>query len=434
LNQVANSNGGKAPAGAAGVTLSTPHDAEAKFRIGDTMRRWCFQSLGSRLKAVILTGSLARSEATWRETEHGLQFLSDAEFMIIVQDREEIPSSELLTLICRGAEEELRTQGVLCKISSGAVYESYLSGLGETIFGHELLTCGEVLYGDPDILLSKTRNECCVSEEDAWRLLANRTIELLEIAPELVDGSVPLSQEAQYRLTKLYCDMATSILALKREFVAGYQVRLEKLRHLHGRGALRDLPIDVDTFVSLAGRCTEYKITHSWNGVSPFVGGEAAREAVSVLLALWSWELEQMHGAATASPMVLLHLHMKEQKLRYRVRGWAFVVRRRGLLDSLQNSWRWLRLLRLASPRYCVYAAGLGFWSNLGESRSSFKVQDVNGEKLYGGRLESGNPKLEAARDWLPVANPRADSTSEVEGLAQAILWNYHEFLVETRS
>ncbi len=424
MNQVANSNGSKVPTGVAGVTLSTPHDAEAKFRIGDTMRRWCFQSLGSRLKAVILTGSLARSEATWRETEHGLEFLSDAEFMIIMRDREEIPSAEVLTLICRGAEEELRTRGLLCKISSGAVHESYLSGLGETIFGHELLTCGEVLYGDPDILLSKTRNECCVSEEDAWRLLANRTVELLEIVPELVDGTVPLSQEAQYRLTKLYCDMATSILALKREFVAGYQARLEKVRHLREHDAFRDLPIDVDTFVSLVGRCTEYKIAHSWNGVSPFVGREAAREAVSVLLALWSWELEQIHGAANASPTFLLRIHMKEQRLKDRVRGWAFVVRRRGLLDSLRTSWRWLRLLRLSSPRYCVYAAGLEFWSNLEKSSASFDFRIVN----------PVTPALETARDWLPIANPSADSTSEMKGLAQAILWNYHEFLVETRS
>ena len=39
----------------------------------------------------------------------------------------------------------------------GAVRESYLSNLGETIFGYELLTCGEVVYGDPEIVLARAR-------------------------------------------------------------------------------------------------------------------------------------------------------------------------------------------------------------------------------------------------------------------------------------
>ena len=139
-----------------------------------------------------------------------------------------------MTLICSAAEEELRNQGVLCKVSFSAAYESYLLDLGETVFGYELLNCGEVLYGDPDILLNKTRRMGSqISEEDGWRLLANRTLELLEIVPELLTGKPQLSEAAQYRLTKLYCDMATSVLVFKGEFVTGYQGRCEALRRLH---------------------------------------------------------------------------------------------------------------------------------------------------------------------------------------------------------
>ena len=98
------------------------------------MRRWCFESLGPRLKAVVLTGSLARNEATWRQTDRGMQFLSDAEFIVILHDREEIPSPEMVTLICSGAEEELRNQGVLCKLSFGAVHEAFLSEPGRDDF------------------------------------------------------------------------------------------------------------------------------------------------------------------------------------------------------------------------------------------------------------------------------------------------------------
>ena len=277
MNEVANSK----PGSHAAVELSAAaHGAEAKFRIGDTMRRWCFQSLGPRLKALILTGSLARNEATWQQTDQGTQFLSDAEFMVILEGKAEIPSPALATLICKGAEEELRNQGVLCKLSLGAVHEAFLSNLGETIFGYELLTCGEVVSGDPDILSRRAQYVTHVSEEDAWRMLANRTVELLEIVPELLDGLPSLSEAAQYRLTKLYCDMATTILVFKQEFVAGYQARADKLWGLQQHGLLSDLPFDADGFVGLVRRCTGYKVAHCWDGTSPFTSSDSMQPAV----------------------------------------------------------------------------------------------------------------------------------------------------------
>ena len=426
MNEVANSNGRKADSGAV-VLSSASRGAEAKFRIGETTKRCCVQSLGPRLQAVVLTGSLARNEATWRQTERGMQFLSDAEFIVIVEDGAKIPSPEVVTLICRGAEEELRNQGVLCKLSLGAVHEAFLLNLGETIFGYELLTCGEVVYGDPDILSNKARCVTRISEEDAWRMLANRTVELLEIVPELVDGAAPLSDAAQYRLTKLYCDMATSILVFKQEFVAGYQARADKLSHLHERGLLSDLPFDVDWFVSLVRRCSIYKTAHFWDGSSPFTTSESARQAVAVLRSLWTWELAQMHGVTLFSPDAMLRLHMRKQKLKNRLRGWAYVVRRRGVADSLCHCWRWLRLLTYSSPRYCVYAAGLN-------AASSFEFPVSDKTKQQSTLTSLGMGQLITVLHWLPIANPLTRTALDVNGVAEAILWNYHEFLVETRS
>jgi hypothetical protein len=421
LNEVANSKpDGNAAAQAVELPFAS-RDIAAKFRVNDTMLRWCLLGLGARLKALILTGSLARNEATWQETDQGIHFLSDAEFIVIIKDNAEIPSIELVTLVCSGAEEELRNKGMLCKLSFGAVREAFLSDLGGTIFGYELLTCGEVLYGDPNILSNKSRDVAHVSKEDAWRMLANRTVELLEIVPESLNGSVPLSEAAQYRLTKLYCDMATSILVFKQGFVAGYLARADKLSHLHEHGLLSDLPCDVDWFVSLVRRCTEYKIAHSWDGSSPFTTPQSVRQAVAILRSLWTWELVQMHGVTLFSPDAMLHLHMRKQKLKERLRGWAFVVRRRGVADSLRYCWRWLRLLRFASPRYCVYAAGL-------KAVSSFKFP-VSDETKHQSALTSTT-----ALHWLPIANPLARSAKDEKDVAEAILWNYHEFLVETRS
>ncbi len=431
MNEVANSDaqmpGSQSAAG--GVALSSgSRDADAKSRIGDTMRRWCFQSLGPRLKAVVLTGSLARNEATWLQTDHGIRFLSDAEFIVILNDKEEIPSPELVTLICSGAEEELRNHGVLCKLSFGAVHEEFLLKLGETIFGYELLTCGEVVYGDSDILLNKVQGVGQVSQEDAWRMLANRTVELLEIVPELLDGAAQLSEAAQYRLTKLYCDMATSILVFKQEFVAGYQERADKLCDLHAHGLLSGLPLDADWFVGMVRRCTDYKISHYWEGASPFAGRESVQQAVTVLRSLWTWELAQMHGTTLPSPDAMLRLHMRRQKLKDRLRGWAFVARRRGVLDSLRHGWRWLCLLRFGSPRYCVYAAGL-------DAVSSFEFPVASKTNSTGlGRLETWNSKLETISRWLPIAKFPVRTAPDEKDIAEAILWNYREFLVETRA
>ncbi len=425
--------------------MSTSREAEAKFYIGDTMRRWCFQSLGPGLKAVILTGSLARSEATWRQVESGVEFLSDAEFIVIFKEKQALPSPELVTLICSAAEEDLRNQGVLCKVSFSAAYESYLLELGETVFGYELLNCGEVLYGDPDILLSKTRGTGVqISEEDGWRLLANRTLELLEIVPELLTSNAHLSEAAQYRLTKLYCDMATSILVFKRQFISGYRNRADALRRLYENRLLLDLPFDVEKFVRIVGGCTEYKIHQLWEGPSPFLTRDSVQEAVAVTRSLWAWELAQMNKAAISSPESMLRLHMREQNLRTRLRGWAFALRRRGVLDSLRYGWRWLRLMAIASPRYCVYAATLGFWSGLDTTVSSFKFQVSSGSSSPASvgspasrEIETPNSKLEtltSTRNWLPVGYPFDGAPTEAGDLARAILWNYQEFLVETNA
>ena len=392
--------------------------AEAKIRVGDAMRRSCFLLLGPKLKAIVLTGSLARNEATWREIDSTVVFLSDAEFVVILHEWADLPSNEAATLISRGAEEELRNVGISCKLSLGAVHESYLSRLGETIFGFELLTCGEVLYGDPKLLLSRAPHaDIQVTLEDGWRMLANRTVELLEILPELAAGKALLSDAAQYRLTKLYLDLATSLLVFKREFVAGYRARADKLRELQERAALGDLPFNADQFIEIVCRCAAYKTTSMWTGASPFAERKCVGRAIADLLNLWSWELAQMSSTEIGSPDSLLKLHMRNQRLKARLRGWLFAVRREGIVTALHHGLRWFALFRIASPRYCVYAATLSVWMDV---------------RLNGTEPLKINSK--AVRRWLLIENPSRESKNDVSSLVNAVTWNYQEFLVNTRS
>ena len=54
----------------------------------------CAAVLGSRLRAIVLTGSFARNEATFSASRSGFTFLSDADFLLILDERTE--GSELL--------------------------------------------------------------------------------------------------------------------------------------------------------------------------------------------------------------------------------------------------------------------------------------------------------------------------------------------------
>jgi hypothetical protein len=49
-------------------------------------------------------------------------------------------------------------------------------------------------------------------------------------------------------------------------------------------------------------------------------------------------------------------------------------------------------------------------------------------------QLETRNWKLETASNWLPMANFAVRTMPDEKDVAQAILWNYREFLVETRA
>ena len=180
--------------------------------------------------------------------------------------------------------------------------------------------------------------------------------------------------------------------------------------------SLSDLPFDVDWFVRLVARCTEYKIAHVWDGPSPFTSPVSLKQAVAVLRSLWAWELSRMHGVAMSSPEAMQQLHMRKQSWKERLRGWAFVVRRQGALDSLRHGLHWLRLLRCASPRYCVYAAGLGAVSSLQFADSAGSRQQPALTSSEPGQLTTGSWQPANILRWLPFPNPLSRTATEREG------------------
>ena len=52
----------------------------------------CAAVLGSHLRAIVLTGSLARNEATFAASRSGFTFLSDADFLLVLDEGQKDPN------------------------------------------------------------------------------------------------------------------------------------------------------------------------------------------------------------------------------------------------------------------------------------------------------------------------------------------------------
>ena len=164
----------------------------------------CIRAFGQRLLAIVLTGSLARQEATvvirfplettqpvQRDTDNGeretgdgkratsqaLALLGDADFLLVFRQDGDAAG---LNRIAREIECALQAGGIAVDVGLGAVAPGYFSSLPPSTFAYELKACGRVVWGDDHLLDSiPTYPPAELPKEDAWRTLNNRMIELL---------------------------------------------------------------------------------------------------------------------------------------------------------------------------------------------------------------------------------------------------------------
>jgi hypothetical protein len=391
-------------------TLAAPADrrsAGLRELIAGEVAQACARRHGSALRALVLTGSLARDEAGLVLGAGHLRVLGDAELLLVLTDATRLPDRAEAERLAGEVEEALLGRGVTCEVTLSPVHAAYLRALGPSIFAYELRTCGRVVAGQPDILdLIPAFAPSAIPQEDAWRLLCNRIVEHLE-ATEAPAGS--------YRTVKLYLDMATSLLVFAGAYQPTYRERAEALTRLaaetHEAAAF---PSPLEALARQVSLCTGWKV----QGGEPLPpAGLTPDDALAWAKALWRWELIRLTGAsADLANRELLAAWMARQPALARYRGWLHVARRLGWTRSWRHGPRWARLARRASPRYWVYAAA--------------------GQLLFARQ----SPKQE--RDWsallrrLPV-NRLAGSPSEPiawQRAAAEIGWNYRQFLVDTRS
>jgi hypothetical protein len=398
--------------------------ASATSAICEEAAKYCERQFGRGLQALILTGSFARGEGSFIRNKETWQALSDAEFIVVLTDSAPLPLAPEQREIQHKTSQALQAHDLECSLSFGFVHTDFLHGLQPSIFAFELRACGRVLSGDASVLsLIPQFRPSEIPLEDAWRLLCNRLVECLEVLGHLESQCEAVSPQDSYRIVKLYLDMCTSLLVFCGAYQPRYAQRADALSEL-AQSEPADAPFSLKEFSKQVSTATGYKI--SGRGSANFgisnrkEMASVTAEAMSYARQLWRWELKKLTTSSdNADDQQLLKRWMRQQGMARRLRGWAYVCRKQGWHHSWREWGRWVRLLCLASPRYCVYAVA---------SEMCFILPSLPDDAH--GLTDSHCRRW---RDFLPMRQKMPGGGPWSQLVAET-LWNYEQFLLETRA
>src|SRR5689334_13313115 len=86
--------------------------AELSAIIGEETVRLCLEKCGQKLHAIILTGSLARDEATFIPEKTGWRLLGDADLFLVYEQTSRLTSDADLSSLASAIEERLFARGI----------------------------------------------------------------------------------------------------------------------------------------------------------------------------------------------------------------------------------------------------------------------------------------------------------------------------------
>lgn len=373
------------------------------------------------LVALVLTGSLARNESTVSRDANGWTVHGDVDFFLVSVETDTARDESLRVSTAAQIERNLLSQGVRVHMGINQILPSYLQSLPKYIATFELRKCGEVLLGNQNILsLISDFNPAEISREDAWRMLCNRMIELLEFIPpsdHVPEGDAGLT----YATVKLVLDTATSYLVFARLYDPTYRGREAHVRAMvRNRTVVADRsPFNLDGFSKCLTASTHWKLNDVDDGYS---GLPSWKDAVRNALDLWHWELVQLTG--TTEPIgnnAVWQSWASRQSGEQRIRGWLSVARRSSFSSCVRNAPRWAQLCRRATPRYWIYSAAQSLLADRLNAEAADAVA-VAGRSMDGDVSKS-----------LPENHPSGSRSSDAWLAASEIVAaNYKKFLVGT--
>jgi hypothetical protein len=373
------------------------------------------------LQAIVLTGSLARDEATIIRHPQGLELLGDADFLVVFSAGSPMQNVAQEAALSHRIEELLLKEGLRCTVHAHAVSSQYFRNLPRAIFSYELRKCGRVVWGDPGILeLIPDFSAADLPREDAWRMLCNRMIEHLAFVHRLTADSAELPPDLHYATVKLFLDMATSYLVFAGQYAPSYQERAQRLQRM-AADPLANAPFPLAKFAARVSDCTMWKLAGDDEYRESSV--ELWKEAISYVRRLWRWQVLELAGKTGVLTVGELSRQLAQQQTaKQRLRGWASLVNRRGGLKSVAQWPRWMRLAFQATPRYLVYQAA---------TEVAYRLPCLVKHSGEPPRLDVNWDEL---RSLLPERAPQSRYTDEAlwRKLVDDVLWNYSQFLEGT--
>jgi hypothetical protein len=320
-------------------------------------------------KALIVTGSAARNEATVAVTPGQTHWLSDLEFLVVVSDWADLPA-EARTLDWLASEigRQLAARHVRVAIELTPAPKRYFASIRPHLFGYELMTCGRQVYGATDYLdLIPRFRWSDIPGEDAWRLVSNRMMEWLDF--RLRGGRLPLPAQF-YVLAKQYLDLATALALLSGHYAPSYRERTADLDAVAAWMERSGIEIPAEAFVQAVRVCFQFKLdplagfdwlwrsdTTDLRSAMERAGyGDLYHDLARTASAVWRWEGARLAGVGSCENALALSSVRRIYGIKGHVRGWAKLLWcRRGGLDRSSLA-RWLRLFPQATPRALVYA------------------------------------------------------------------------------
>jgi hypothetical protein len=383
--------------------------------IADTIRREY-----PLARALILTGSAARDEATFLRAPSGALWLSDLEFMVVIPNSAD-PAKETAELngVAKRLEQSLIGQGTNVALDLAPAREQNLRLLPRNLFGYEFRVHGKQLFGDreylKDIPAFTWRD---IPMEDAWRLLSNRMVEWLDFTSKRSTLSAP---EQFYRLTKQYLDVVTSLTLVAGCYSDRYETRATAVAGLEPWLNQRLKNVRVKSLIDGAALSCRFKFDpdapeYLWLrqcDPADFQAGMAAAgwswmadDLLSIHSAVWDWELATLSGFEPTSPEGMLRAIGKVYSWPQWLKGWARLALKPYLREGAALFPRAVRLLTVGQPR------GLVFWC---------------ARLLADDRLGRSQPTLDLVRSHLPVLYPGGWTTRDE--LARQCVRNWNAYL-----
>ena len=242
-------------------------------------------AVGCVARAIVLTGSMSRGEATLKRDGASWRVLGDATFLVVFDGPARLRVAELEAEI----ERSLLARGIRCKIVVVKSTTANLRKMRPHIYAYELRERGIVVLGDKEALRLIPRFTAAeIPTEDGWWLLCNRMIEQLESAAE--ENSVNDKGTAvRYRIAKLYLAMAACYLLAIGQYDPSYRERVARLQELAASDDAPPAPIPLQRFSKVVSQCTELKL--QGKTVDSLDHFPEWRDAVSDAEVLWRWVL-----------------------------------------------------------------------------------------------------------------------------------------------